>query len=38
MHNEEDNTKMIFTRQRAWMGFFAYLIGAAIIAAVYIVG
>jgi hypothetical protein len=34
---EEQNT-LVFTAKGAWMGFVAYLILAAIIAAVFIVG
>jgi hypothetical protein len=37
MHNDEDQTKMQFTSQGAWMGFVSYLIVAGILAAVYII-
>jgi hypothetical protein len=35
-HNEQ--SPLIFTRRGAWMGFFAYLILAAIVATVFIAG
>jgi hypothetical protein len=36
MHNDEDQSKMQFSRQGAWIGFVSYLIVAGILAAVFI--
>jgi hypothetical protein len=37
MHNNEDQSKMLFTAQGAWIGFVSYIILAGIIATVFIV-